>query len=147
MGAGASIASPPNKAPMRDHNVEASARTSRSANSVRAMALKNHARQENSYIPSNRLRPNFSKSAVQAGSVDERSTHRGVVTVQEKVVTHSEVEHVTPQVVVNQPTAGAVSGLMQFKSAMNLNLKISLEDDNDWGKVSLSTLSYIVQRT
>lgn len=137
MGAGASIASPPNKAPMRDPNTEASARTSRSANSVRAMALKNHARQENSYIPSNRLRPNFSKSAIQAGGPDERSNHRGAVTVQENMVTHSEVDLAAPQAVANQSAAVAVNGLMQFKSAMNLNLKISLEDDNDWGKVSM----------
>lgn len=131
MGAGASVAhqSPPRK---REHGNEVSARTGRSVNSVRAMALKNHARQENSYIPSDRLRSKFNKTARQANTaefVDERSTvSRDTCTIREEMPVESSNHQ--------EPASGLASGsLVQFKSNMNLNLKISLEDDNDWGQV------------
>ena len=138
MGAGASVvtASPPRK---RDGN-EVSSRTGRSVNSVRAMALKNHARQENSYIPSDRLRSKFNKTARQANTaefVDERSSvSRDTGTIREE--TPSEKNY-------QDPTTAVTSGsLVQFKSNMNLNLKISLEDDNDWGQVKIIVHRFII---
>jgi hypothetical protein len=131
MGAGASIATAPRRP--REHSNEVSSRTTRSVNSVRAMALKNHARQENSYIPSNRLR-NFNKTARHASADDGVVISRETVTIQEEV-TQSGKEPSTPVAAAPEPVAPIVGGLMQFKSTMNLNLKISLEDDNDWGKV------------
>lgn len=132
MGAGASIATPPRK----EHHGEVSSRTARSANSVRAMALKNHARQENSYIPSDRLRSKFNRTARHANTaefIDDGSISHATDTIKEEPVISN-----TDAVV--SPTAATGGSLMQFKAAMNLNLKISLEDDNDWGKVSEKVL-------
>ena len=104
------------------------------------MALKNHARQENSYIPSDRLRSKFNKTARQANTaefVDERSSvSRDTGTIREE--TPSEKNY-------QDPTTAVTSGsLVQFKSNMNLNLKISLEDDNDWGQVKIIVHRFII---
>jgi len=124
MGVGASIAGH-NK--HHHHHNEISSHTTRSANSVRAMALKNHARQENSYIPQTQLRSKFNKSVRQVeyhGDARKNSEDR------ELSVHVERIEEV--------PTSTDNGGsLVQFKSMMNLNLKINLEDDNDWGKVGL----------
>lgn len=90
------------------------------------MALKNHARQENSYIPQTQLRSKFNKSVRQVeyhGDARKNSEDR------ELSVHVERIEEV--------PTSTDNGGsLVQFKSMMNLNLKINLEDDNDWGKVT-----------
>lgn len=91
------------------------------------MALKNHARQENSYIPQNQLRSKFSKSVRQVEyHGDARKTSEDQ---HEQLSVHVERIEEGPTNVENG------GSLVQFKSMMNLNLKISLEDDNDWGKV------------
>lgn len=94
------------------------------------MALKNHARQENSYIPSERLRSKFSKNARYSNNIDDGTISHETATIKEEV-TQSTKE--SPPGFTGTASQG---GLMQFKSAMNINLKITLEDDNDWGKVS-----------
>ena len=122
---GASIAGH-NKHHHHHHN-EISSHTTRSANSVRAMALKNHARQENSYIPQTQLRSKFNKSVRQVeyhGDARKNSEDR------ELSVHVERIEEV--------PSTDNGGSLVQFKSMMNLNLKINLEDDNDWGKVGPS---------
>lgn len=127
MGVGASIAGK-NNHHHHPHN-EVSSHTTRSANSVRAMALKNHARQENSYIPQTQLRSKFNKSVRQVeyhGDVRKASGDDQ----HELLPVHIERIEEGPAIVENG------GSLVQFKSLMNLNLKISLEDDNDWGKVS-----------
>eukprot|EP00598_Pedospumella_elongata_P005689 CAMPEP_0184976884 /NCGR_PEP_ID=MMETSP1098-20130426/7737_1 /TAXON_ID=89044 /ORGANISM="Spumella elongata, Strain CCAP 955/1" /LENGTH=612 /DNA_ID=CAMNT_0027499823 /DNA_START=180 /DNA_END=2018 /DNA_ORIENTATION=+ len=92
------------------------------------MALKNHARQENSYIPQNQLRSKFNKSV---RSVEYHGDARKASSDdQHDLPVHVERIEEGPAIVENG------GSLVQFKSMMNLNLKISLEDDNDWGKVS-----------
>lgn len=128
MGAGASIATKPNH---HHHNDNLSTHTTRSANSVRAMALKNHARQENSYIPPDRLRSKFNKNVNSAADYNSTSEPRARPK-------GPEVREVQKDAVQYSSPASAVGGsgsLVQFKSMMNINLKINLEDDNDWGKV------------
>lgn len=123
MGVGASIA----KHSKHNHHNEVSSHTTRSANSVRAMALKNHARQENSYIPQTQLRSKFNKSVRQVeyhGDVRKNDDDK-------ELSVH--IERIPEEVTATTGTGGNLS---QFKSMMNLNLKINLEDDNDWGKVS-----------
>lgn len=127
MGVGASIAG--NNRHHHPHH-EVSSHTTRSANSVRAMALKNHARQENSYIPQNQLRSKFNKSV---RSVEYHGDARKTTSEdQHELPVHVERIEEGPAVVENG------GSLVQFKSMMNLNLKISLEDDNDWGKVLMA---------
>jgi hypothetical protein len=137
MGAGASVANPPvRKGPQRDHSNDVSSRTARSVNSVRAMALKNHARQENSYIPSDRLRSRFNKTARHANAaefVDDGNMSHDSATILEEAPRAQRAADPEPSTL----TAAPSGNLMQFKSAMNLNLKLNLEDDNDWGKVQL----------
>jgi hypothetical protein len=98
------------------------------------MALKNHARQENSYIPSERLRSRFNKTARHANAaeyVDDGSISRDSATIIEEAPRPKCAPEPEPIKIPAAPTGN----LMQFKSAMNLNLKLNLEDDNDWGKV------------
>ncbi len=124
MGVGASIAG---NSRHHQHNNEISSHTTRSANRVRAITLKNHARQENSYIPQNQLRSKFNKSV---RSVEYHGDARKASSDdQHELPVHVERIEEGPAIVENG------GSLVQFKSMMNLNLKISLEDDNDWGKV------------
>lgn len=138
MGAGASVAQKHNA---RDHSNHVSAHTTRSANSVRAMALKNHARQENSYIPQDRLRSKFNKTVRHANNaefVDGAHAHTPASTATCGKDDGKATNEPSPSPSPLPVGATTVTGsLVQFKNAMNLNLKIQLEDDNDWGKVCL----------
>lgn len=137
MGAGASIA---NKTNHHQHSDNVSTHTTRSANSVRAMALKNHARQENSYIPPDRLRSKFSKNVQHGSSAEYTSEPRSKGASVERREAVKEIQ-AQPSSSTASPATGS---LVQFKSMMNLNLKLNLEDDNDWGKVTTSNLTAII---
>jgi len=161
MGAGAAVPSPPkpNKAMMNSSRVSA-----RSTNSVRAMALKNHARQENRFIsqdglsttlrrsmprkPGDDMSRGYRKSKIPSpDSIEEVPDAARTLPVnegqfQESLETSENKVDVVPKDI---PPPSEVSGvsegnnvgsLRQFKMNMKLDLKIGVEDDADWGKVS-----------
>ncbi|KAJ1415212.1 hypothetical protein B484DRAFT_161164 [Ochromonadaceae sp. CCMP2298] len=162
-------------------------------NSVRAMALKNHARQENRYISQEGLSSRIRRRGEPRKADDSRSKYRGAglrtksgtgtedgaadsgdeaeaeknaetsgqtkisktntateIVVDEGVVEGANENCTVPEEKeeemdedrdesIAEPSSKASStlgSLTQFKLNMNLNLKIGLEDDNDWSKVS-----------
>jgi hypothetical protein len=126
MGIAASI--PPKNAEISHHSRNSTGSGGGGGNSVRAMALKNHARQENSYIPSDRLRSKVPHRLQETS--DFKATPKQIVNNSKSKI---ELPCDEPKETVVVPPA---SGLDRFKMSMNLNLKISLEDsDNNWGKV------------
>jgi hypothetical protein len=144
-------------------------------NSVRAMALKNHARKENRFIPqdglSSRIRRRDPRSADDSTSKYRPSAGLATVTADDDAAegplgpgeeAAREIKAETPKSsksskssksvvvpgvgvveegdegseVAEPAQASTMGSLTQFKLNMNFNLKIGLEDDNDWGKVS-----------
>jgi hypothetical protein len=158
-------------------------------NSVRAMALKNHARQENRYISQEGLSSRIRRRGEPRKADDSRSKYRGAglrtksgtgtedgaadsgdeaeaeknaeasgptkisktntateIVVEDGVVEGANEDGSVPEGMdedlddsIAEPSSKASStlgSLTQFKLKVNLNLKIGLEDDNDWSKVS-----------
>ena len=151
MGVGASISA------ARAENDAISSRSVNAkgnANSVRAMALKNHARQENSYIPQDQLRSKLNKSLrvadkVEYGTKEKKgvsyssraarsfSNSANALVAEKPTVSSSPSKNAAGAAAVGGGEGGGMGSLVQFKAAMSLNLKISLEDESDWRKVGI----------
>ncbi len=146
MGAAASTKS---KAPDSDRN-KTSARyrhgadsgriSTNSGSSVRRMALMNHARQENSYIPQEALNATFLKKSLRI-SGDTSRLNKPPAPILEAVVVDNKVTTEADDLITAEqkqnselPTEAPKFGFNVFKGNA-FNLKINIEDDVDWVQV------------
>lgn len=125
-----------NKKKNNNMNSQRSAHSSgRSANSVRAMALMNHARQENSYISQDGLKANLKTSlrVADGNEPPKRASPRPAASPSRTSVPNK----VPPSPKSTGGEAPDISkGMNMFRSSMGLNLKIQVQDENDWVQVS-----------
>lgn len=148
MGAGASIqtADPRIDGEASNRRLASSrmANSSRTAKSVRAMALMNHSRHENSYINADSISVHLAgKNRAQAKAEieyppdykhqdakgDNTASNLNVITAIAESPNENPSEKAPP--VVPQPAGG---GMSMFRS--QFGLKLQLDDDADWGHVS-----------
>lgn len=159
MGAAASLVENADKfdtSGMKKNNNVNSSRVShhssgRSVNSVRAMALMNHARQENSYMSQDGLKANL-KNSIRVGDGKDQRKSKKSPRPSLKASADATTAADPQQSAVQAATAAAAAapspssegvgidvsrGMNMFRSSMGLNLKISVNDDNnDWVQVS-----------
>ena len=135
MGAAASMVSEPNDefdstGGRKSTSVKSAGR---SVNSVRAMALMNHSRQENSYISQDGLKANLKNSLRVVDGKDGGRKRNTKVKVSAAKAAERPEEQKMPHV-ANGGNASS-GGMNMFRSSMGLNLKITVQDESDWVQV------------
>lgn len=156
MGAAVAIAAEQermNPSPNRQGAANSTRVSSRSVNSVRAMALMNHARQENSYISQQRLNAKLKTSlrqiddrkdarsfrpTVDGDSNAERPEARPSLTEVDREASQGSMKSAGSNHTDTVQKKASTSGLLQMRSNMNLNLKLDIKDENDWVQVLIA---------
>ncbi len=111
-----------------------SGRSTNSGSSVRRMALMNHARQENSYIPQDVLSANFLKKSLRVPGESKFSKLNEEVVV-EIPKSEYKIDNPSGSKVDDIETEPSVRPGFVFLKPNGFGLKINIEDETDWVQV------------